>query len=309
MTCESDNNNIVTSSHHHKKANIPRKWSQLSYAGESRVPPAEEPKAGTWPTYFLKRDEYGNFVDNNGDVIAFNIRQPDFSIDFEGEQLDIVKDVINNITDDEIDVAEYWGDGPATKQWVPIVDILIDTYNISAPRAARILASFQSALNDAFVVAWYFKFLWDIARPNQLDQNLATVLCTPRHPTYPSGHATVAGCAQVVLSYFFKPESDRLKELAQECAVSRLYAGVHFPIDNDEGLNLGRQIGKIIVSQLKKQYDKDLARVDNKLNENTPAVLPPPPYVQVIPYERDMTCDSKVIGDYCKRKFYKKLKI
>ncbi|MCT4597766.1 MAG: vanadium-dependent haloperoxidase [Vallitalea sp.] len=279
------------------KKNIPRKWSQLSYAGVKRVPTSEEPCAGSWPTYYIKRNNEGYFVDANEEIIPFEIRQPDFSIDFEGEQLDIVKSTLENITKQQIKIAKYWGEGPATKQWTPIIDRLIDTYGISAPKAARILAATQSALNDAFVVAWYFKYLWEIARPNQFDQNLATILCTPLHPTYPSGHATVAGCAEIVLSYFFAPETERLKDLAQECAISRLYAGVHFPIDNEQGLSLGRNIGEIIVSELRKQYDSDLSKIDYNITENKHAILPPPPYKQAIPFNRTVKCESEIIDD------------
>lgn len=298
MNCDFEKDKIVRHSRClYDKLNVPRKWSQLSYAGESRVPDAEEPKAGTWPTYFIKRDKHGKFVDKYGKVIPFEIRQPDFGIDFEGEQLDIVKDTIKNVTKRQVRIAEYWGEGPATKQWTPIIDRLIDTYNISAPRAARILAIVHMALNDAFVVAWYFKYLWEVARPNQLDQNLESILCTPRHPTYPSGHATVAGCAEVVLSYFFNPEKRRLRKLAEECAVSRLYAGVHFPVDNDEGLSLGRHVGRLVLKELRKQYDGDLISIDYKITKNRHAELPPPPYKQAIPFDREMDCESDVVGD------------
>lgn len=274
--------------------NVPRKWSQLSYAGEERVPNSEEPYSSSWPTYFISRDKEGRFTDKEGNVIAFEIRSPDMGIDFEGRQLDKVKDTLDKLSNFEKLVATYWGTGPATKQWTPIIDILIDTYNISAPRAGRILAATQGAFNDAFVVAWYFKFLWQIARPNQFDQNLVTFLCTPRHPSYPSGHAVVAGCAETVLSYFFRAEKSRLNILAEECAVSRLYAGVHYPVDNRQGLRLGRHIGRIVVNQLSKQYDENLSKIDYSIVINKHAQLPPPPYEQVIPYYKEEKCTSLV---------------
>lgn len=277
-----------------KPVNVPRKWSQLSYAGEERVPNSEEPYAGSWPTFYLNRDNMGRFINEQGNIIAFDIRSPDTGIDFEGEQLKIVKCTLANLNNMQKKIATYWGTGPATKQWTPIIDILIDTYKISAPRAARILAATQGALNDAFVVAWYFKFIWQIARPNQFDQNLATFLCTPRHPSYPSGHATVAGCAETVLSYFFESEKCRLKELAEECAISRLYAGVHYPIDNSEGLRLGRNIGRIVVDILRNEYDKNSSMIDYPIIENRHAKLPPPPYEQVIPYYGEAKCTSLV---------------
>lgn len=277
------------------KSNLPRYWSQLSYAGVSRVPAPEEPAAGSWPLYYLKRNMQGEFTDPYDQIIPFSIRYPDAGIDFAGEQLNIVKQTLRNLTPEQIEIARYWGAGPPTKQFTPIADRLIDTYSISAPRAARILAALHAGINDAFVVCWYFKYFWNIARPNQLDQDLATLLCTPRHPSYPSGHATVAGCAEVMLSYFFPPEALRLHELAEECALARLYAGVHFPVDNSEGLRLGRQIGKIIVKTLAKEVSKSQTKIDQVITENRQALLPPPPYTQLIPYEYSTKCDSKVI--------------
>lgn len=287
-----------------KNTNIPRYWSQLSDSTEKRVPPAEDPTTSSWPTYFLKKEDHGNFIDTCGNLIAFKIRQPDSSIDFEGEQLHQVKKTLQYLTPRQKRIAKYWGTGPATKQWTPIIDILIDTYKISAPRAARILAATQAALNDTFVVSWYFKFRWNIARPNQLDQNLISFLPTPKHPSYPSGHAAIAGCAQVILSYFFQSEKKKLKKLAEECAISRLYAGVHFPIDNNEGLSLGRNIGEIIVAQLAKQYDSDLASIDYPIRNYYNAKLPPPPYRQVIPCNSENFCNSceeslECSDDYC----------
>ncbi len=265
-----------------KKINIPRYWYQLSYTNETRVPPAEEPYCSSWPTYFLKKSEDGTFLDYDGNIIAFKIRVPDVTVDFEGKQLTIVKNALKNLTPEQKRIAKYWGTGPATKQWTPIIDILIDTYKVTAPKAARILAATQAAMNDAFIIAWHFKYTWNIARPNQLDQTLVSYLPTPNHPSYPSGHATIAGCAEIVLSYFFQAEKERLKELAEECAISRLYAGVHFPIDNDEGLRLGRQIGEIIVTHLNKQYDINYTHIDYPILDNKHAKLPPPPYRQVI---------------------------
>lgn len=280
-----------------KKVNVPRIWNQLSYAGEKRVPNKEEPYASSWPTYFFARDEEGKFLDKEGNVVAFEIRSPDQGIDFEGKQLDIVKETLDNLTHFQKKVATYWGTGPATKQWTPIIDILITTYNISAPKAARILAAVQGALNDAFIIAWHFKFKWQIARPNQFDQRLATFLCTPRHPSYPAGHATVAGCAEIVLSYFFEADKERLNKLAKQCAISRLYAGVHYPVDLSEGLRLGRQIGRIVVNQLRQQYDMNQSQIDYPIVVSKDPKLPPPPYTQVIPYFGDMKCTSKTMDD------------
>jgi len=279
-----------------KYHNILGKWSEIPYAGEKGLPSPEEPKAGSWPTYFLRRDKRGNFLNPEGKPINFKIHYPDKSIDFAGKQLDTVKKTLNNTTKEKIAIAEYWGTGPPTKQWTPIIDKLIDVYNISTPRAGRILEAIQGGLNDALIISWYFKFMWEIPRPNQLDQKLATVICTPKHPSYPSGHAVVAGCAQILLSYFFPTKKELMRKFAEECANSRLYGGVHFPVDNEEGLRLGRQIGKIIATYLKKQKNSSHNRIDNFIKDDIEVKLPPPPYEQVLPYLGESKCNSLTIG-------------
>jgi hypothetical protein len=270
--------------------NLPRSWSMLSYGNEVRVPSSEDPQGATWPTYFLQRNDNGQFIDSNGALIVFPIHEPDTTLDFDGKQLNAVKDALKKITPTQISMAKYWGTGPATKQWTPIIDILIDTYKITAFRAARILAAVYAALNDAFAVTWYFKYLWKVPRPNQLDQNLISILPMPKHPSYPAGHGVVAGCAEVVLSYFFQGETHRLHQLAEECAISRLYAGVHYPADNNEGLTLGRFIGNIVVETLKKQGDGNLCLIDYPIKEQLNAKLPPPPYRQVISHDLQNKC-------------------
>ncbi|GGD11813.1 vanadium-dependent haloperoxidase [Pontibacillus salipaludis] len=268
-------------------------WTDLPYAGEEHPPlNPETPYSGSWSTYYVKHNDEGGFSTIDGKPIDLEIRHPN-TINWNA-QLNKVKRTLAELTKEEEEIAYYWSRGPATKQWTPIADILIDTYGVEAPRAGRILAALQAGINDAFVIAWYLKFKWLVARPNQLDDELVTVICTPRHPSYPSGHAAVAGAAEAILSYFFPAEKRRLRKLAEECAVSRLYAGVHFPIDNDEGLRLGRQIGHIVVNQLQQDYNSEGDPVDIHYRENRNAKLLPPPYKQAIPFQFDTTCDSLV---------------
>jgi membrane-associated phospholipid phosphatase len=76
--------------------------------------------------------------------------------------------------------------------------------------------------------------------------NLASwtsVVATPPFPSYVSGHSSTSGAASTVLARFFPSQSRRLRALAAEAAISRLYGGIHFRSDNDAGLELGRRGG------------------------------------------------------------------
>ncbi|MFZ3576949.1 vanadium-dependent haloperoxidase [Virgibacillus sp. DJP39] len=271
------------------------KWSEVPYAGESNLPNNPvTPVAGSWPLFYLKRDEHGSYLDPNGEKMVLPIKNPN-GINFERELL-AVKHTLRNLTPLQEKIATYYGSGSPTKQWTPVIDRLLDSYVPDPTHAARILAATQAAINDTLLIVWDLKYRFDVARPNQYDQNLQTYLCTPRFPTYPSGHATMSGCAETVLSYLFPKEARKLRKIAEADAKSRLYAGVHFPIDNDEGIELGRYIGKKIVDYMKTQRDSYLNQIDIVYRDDQHAQIFPDDYHQFIPFEFENDCTSLVMG-------------
>ncbi|WP_332630286.1 vanadium-dependent haloperoxidase [Halalkalibacter flavus] len=272
------------------------RWSKTPYAGESESPTNPvTPLAGSWSLFYFKRNKKGKIIDPNGKKLKLPIRHPKL-IDFD-QELTIVQKTLENLTPEHRSVGVYYGTGVPTKQWTPVIDRLIDTYNVSPVNAARILAAVQAAINDTMIIVWELKYRWDVARPNQYDQSMKTVLCTPRFPAYPSGHATMSGCTEVLLSYLFPKEAEKLKKIAEDNALSRLFTGVHFPSDNDEGLRLGRYIGSLIVNHLKTQQDGELRPIDQPYPDFLDANIFPDNFRQFIPYDFPTTCTSLVQGD------------
>jgi membrane-associated phospholipid phosphatase len=72
-------------------------------------------------------------------------------------------------------------------------------------------------------------------------------IATPPFPGYVSGHSTTSGAASPVLAACFPSRAGELDAMAEEAAVSRLYAGIHFLSDNEAGLELGRRVGSVAV--------------------------------------------------------------
>ncbi|RIW28836.1 phosphatase PAP2 family protein [Bacillus salacetis] len=268
-------------------------WSEVPYAGEARPPDDPvTPDAGSWPLVYLKRRPDGEIVTPGGKRLKLAIKSP-YDIDFERE-LKTVKETLNSLSPEQKKIAVYYGTGVPTKQWTPVIDRLIDSYNVSPTAAAFILAVVHGAASDAMVVTWRLKYEWDVARPNQYDQTLETFICTPRFPTYPSGHAVLSGCTEVVLSYFFPKESHKLRKIAEDDALSRLYGGVHFPSDNNEGLKLGRTVGRAVINMIQKQPGISRDMVSRSYRN---ANLFPDRYRQFIPYEFPGECSSLILSD------------
>ncbi|HZG73219.1 MAG TPA: vanadium-dependent haloperoxidase [Chondromyces sp.] len=233
-----------------------RRWSEHPYPGEI-IPPKGSSEAGYGPMFFISRGTDGTFLDPFRQQINWEIKDPG-GIDW-GTELVIVEQTSNVLTPQQRRIAQYWGTGELTEKITALIFRLAEKYRMGSPKTSQLLGFFHAAINDVFVITWFLKYLWDVARPNQYGRNLPAVVFTPRFPAYPSAHATVAGCAEVLLSYFFPRESFRIRQLMEESAQSRLYAGVHFKVDNDEGLKLGRQIGRIVTSLLREQNVRPLS--------------------------------------------------
>jgi membrane-associated phospholipid phosphatase len=80
-----------------------------------------------------------------------------------------------------------------------------------------------------------------------LNPNLYTVMPTPNHPSYPAGHSGISAAAATILSYYFPENKEDWWKKANEASLSRVWGGIHFPIDAREGLVLGEKVGNAVI--------------------------------------------------------------
>ena len=178
-----------------------------------------------------------------------------------------------HLTDEQKTIATYWADaagqtGTPPGHWIAIVGQLSRTHRLSLMASAEAFARVGIALHDAFIKCWYGKYVYNLQRPltyinAHIDPAWTPYITTPGFPSYPSGHATQSGAAAAVLTDLFgvraftdtthgdhglvPPQGPRtfpsFEAAAAEAAISRLYGGIHYAFDNDDGLSLGRCIG------------------------------------------------------------------
>ncbi len=115
---------------------------------------------------------------------------------------------------------------------------------------------------------------------------------SPTHPSYPAGHAVVAGACTTILKAFFDTDATfasfglapvqpnpnnpeilielvegdgsliitvggELDKLASNVALSRNFAGVHYRSDGDEGILLGEQVALYYLQDYARMYTED----------------------------------------------------
>jgi hypothetical protein len=201
-----------------------------------------------------------------------------------------VKTTGDSLTEEQKHIADFWDDNPfklnvsghvmfATKKfsppghWMNIVGIAAKEAKADFNTTVAAYTETSIALFDAFISCWDEKFRSNYIRPETainkyLDQNWQPYIQTPPFPSYTSGHGTTsAAAAEVMTSWFgdklsftdtssleFGIKSRQIvsfREAAKEAAMSRLYGGIHYRCDNDEGNKSGKLLGEFIVQKLK----------------------------------------------------------
>ncbi len=197
-----------------------------------------EPNAGKWKPWILD------------DVRQVRPAGPP-SISVSAQEIGVLKQLSFQRDAAAIDLIKYWDAGSPSSRWNEFaVDQAIKN-NMVGPPAARVMASLHVAIYDAMVAAWESKYMHRRPRPSEFNRSLTTVIPNPNSPSYPSEHAVAAGAASAVLAYFFPQQAAFFNAKAEEAGQSRLLAGVQYPSDVKDGLELGRLVAQFVIARAK----------------------------------------------------------
>lgn len=180
------------------------------------------------------------------------------------------------LTEAERQIALYWADnagqsGTPVGHWLSIASQMVDQLKLPADRAAEAFVLATVAQADAFIGVWHEKYRTNLIRPvtyirRYLDARWEPFIITPPFSTYPSGHsgqsAAAAGVLTALLGNVAFEDStnlslghavrrfDSFTAAANEAGMSRIYGGIHYPMDNQGGQALGRCVAARVLERL-----------------------------------------------------------
>ena len=117
-----------------------------------------------------------------------------------------------------------------------------DRTDQNPPRAARAYALLGTVLFDALIASNDGKFAYWYLRPHQLDPQITPLFPVPNFPSYPSNHSTLSTARAEVLAYLFPSRAEFIRKVGKEAGDSRIWAGIHYPMDNSAGVELGKAV-------------------------------------------------------------------
>ncbi len=146
--------------------------------------------------------------------------------------------------------AFYWqSPSGLTTDWYDFASkwMFEDKTDSNAPRAARVYAMLATVFFDAFIASNDGKFAYWYPRPHMLDPSITPLFAVPPFPSYPSNHSTLSTARCEVLAYLFPSRAEFIRKVGKEAGDSRIWAGIHYEMDNQAGVALGKAVaGKFI---------------------------------------------------------------
>ena len=111
---------------------------------------------------------------------------------------------------------------------------------------------------DAVIAVMHFKLKFSRLRPSQVDPSLSVLFPPPGHPAYPSGHATQAYASAAILTELAPNLRTKVEQIADDIAVNREIAGVHYRSDTVAGKILALQIAEDYRRAIDMDFYRDL---------------------------------------------------
>lgn len=216
-------------------------------------------------------------------------------------------------TEDQTHIALFWADGAGTVtppgHWNRIAQTVAATHKTTLGENARLFALLNIALADAAICAWDMKYMTNLWRPvtairqadldgnpdTEADPSWTSLLVTPPFPTYVSGHSAFSAAAAKILALFFGTDQiaftdhsegvdgsrsfTSFSEAANEAGRSRIYGGIHYEFDNQDGQTGGRLVGALVYSHY---LQPTLAAAVAHLQSETAAATMPERHKQLL---------------------------
>lgn len=163
-----------------------------------------------------------------------------------------LQDIAANLTTDQRKIANFWSDGLGTYtppgHWNRLAGDMMVKYRLNPLRSARTFAYLNMAVMDAGISCWDAKYYYHYPRPSQAIPGFKTILGIPNFPSYTSGHSTFSAAAAAVLGHIFPSDKTQFDNWAEEAAISRVYAGIHYRFDAEAGLTQGRAVANYTIA-------------------------------------------------------------
>lgn len=182
---------------------------------------------------------------------------------------------------DRTDVARFYAVTDALPIYYPAAQQVSSAQGKTLSENARIFALLGIAIFDAVIAVFDTKYFYNYWRPvtairagekdgnrhTERDANWTPLVFTPPFPSYPSAHGGVGAAARRVLECTFGADGHSItltnpllpdvvlrytswRQITHDIDDARIFGGIHYRFDQEEGARQGRKVGRYILRHL-----------------------------------------------------------
>lgn len=160
-------------------------------------------------------------------------------------ELSALKAIVAKRTAEDVARFRWWTAGGPVHRWNEMILEEMQESFVTLPLAARHLALFHAALDDAVATARHYRTSRVPAEPTALDAAIKSA----DNASSPSEYAAAAVTAAEVLGYLFPARADYFASKAEEVIQARLTAGVEYPGEAASGRSIGQKIAALAIAR------------------------------------------------------------
>ena len=232
--------------------------------------PGGTPLLGTLPTFVIP--SASTFRPAGPPPLSSSKYAKDFN------EVKLVGDIESAVrTADQTESASFWASSRPAAVWNRAAQSASLREHLNLSKNARLFALLNMAAADSALTAWDSKYHFSNWRPitairladtdsNPLttaDPGWTPLIVTPPYPDYYSGHQSISGASQEVLTAFFGKKMgfeafseglpgvvrswDSFSEAADEANLSRIWAGIHFRFAQTDSRMVAEQIAQYVL--------------------------------------------------------------
>jgi hypothetical protein len=167
-------------------------------------------------------------------------------------QCELIKEAQEPKTAEKEAVVNYWAGitGPGVAAWHAVTNRYLWEQDVGLAKALQVRAVLFISLYDGTIVCFHCKYRYQCLRPSAYDSTVTPWIAVPGHPSYPSDHSVESAIAASILTHFFPCEWKRWQEMVDDACESRIWAGVHYPLDDRAGRRCGERVACIILGAM-----------------------------------------------------------
>ena len=169
------------------------------------------------------------------------------------KQLQKVRSAYDHLTAIQKRAVVRWAAGPGTRRtaglWFKMASDAMRTPPFDLKEALMIRSIIAMGIADVYIATSDNIYTYWVRRPFMRDSSIQTYMPTPNHPSYPSSSSAIASFSASMFCHYFPEQSEQWKAMTEESKNSRIWSGIHFPMDVEQGSLLGERIAEAIMHQ------------------------------------------------------------